>query len=61
MLAMTLLLSGCAKPLFPETAQRSPYERYLSLRGLDRPPTEVDAFGRHRPALRQRLQPLHQP
>lgn len=61
MLVTMVLLTGCAKPLFPATAQRSPYERYLALRGLDRPPTETDAFGRQKPALRQRLRPLHQP
>ena len=51
-------LGGCQKPLYPQNSPRSPYERYLTLRGDYRPPVETDAYGIERPALRQRLQPL---
>ncbi len=54
-------LTGCRKPLFPEDAQRSPYERYQALRGRAAPTSEPNAFGREQPALRQRLRPLEQP
>jgi hypothetical protein len=53
-----VLLGGCQKGLFPEGTPRSPYERYLTLRGDYRPPVEHDAYGVERPALRQRLRPL---
>ena len=52
---------GCQKSLFDETQARSPYERYLALRGLDRPQEEMNAYGRAQPALRQRMRPLEQP
>lgn len=52
---------GCARPLFPEDAARSPYERYLALRGQAPPKTVYDAYGREQPALRQRLAPLDRP
>ena len=53
--------AGCQDPLFPEDAPRSPYQRYEGLRGQSRPETELDAYGRERPALRERLRPLDQP
>ncbi len=55
--AMTLA-SGCAKPLFPQGTPRSPYERYMALRGQHAPAKEINAFGRTQPALRERLRPL---
>lgn len=58
---LTLAVVGCQKPLFDEDVARSPYERYLALRGLDRPVYEMNAYGRQQPALRQRLRPLEQP
>lgn len=54
-----LILSGCEKPVFPPSAQRTPYERYQVLRGEYRPPTETNAFGGEQPALRDRLTPLY--
>lgn len=63
-LAVVLILAaGCREPLFPGDAQRSPYERYQTLRG-----EEVDdqqAGGRpirrtDEQVLRQRLRPLDQ-
>jgi hypothetical protein len=55
------LLTGCQPGLFPRDAARSPYERYLALRGDAPPQTTVDAFGREQPALRERLRPMAQP
>lgn len=52
---------GCNKPLFPEGAPRTPYDRYLTLRGQARPKTELDVNGREKPALRARLAPLQTP
>ena len=51
---------GCERPLFPDNTVRSPYERYMVLRGEDRPAKEVNAFGGEEPALRARLRPLGQ-
>ena len=56
-----LALSGCAKPLFPENAYRTPYDRYMALRGERRRMTEPTTFGREVPAIRERLKPLGQP
>lgn len=52
------VLGGCEAGLFPAGTARSPYERYMTLRGDYRPPVETDAYGIERPALRQRLAPL---
>lgn len=54
-------LGGCEKALFPENAPRSPYERFQTLRGQQRPAMETNAFGVEQPALRSRLRPLGQP
>ena len=52
-------LTGCeASPLAAETQIRTPYDRYRTLRGTERPRTTVDSFGRERPALRARLTPV---
>ncbi len=56
--AIGLLLGGCQKPVFPEDQPRSQYERYNSLRGRDTATTQLDAFGRERPNLRERMRPL---
>ena len=52
---------GCEKPLFPEAAPRSPYERYMLLRGQDRPTKTENAFGFEVPDIRNRLKPLGSP
>lgn len=52
---------GCGRPLFPEDAARSPYERYMALRGDAAPQSEKNSYGREQPALRQRLRPMDQP
>ncbi|NBC10848.1 MAG: hypothetical protein GVY24_03820 [Planctomycetes bacterium] len=57
----TLAAGGCADPLFPENMPRSPYDRYLALRGQSRPEVELDVNGREKPALRRRLAPLDTP
>jgi hypothetical protein len=60
MLAATaaLWLTGCEKPLFPENQPRSPYDRYMVLRGNERSQSETNAYGGTQPALRDRLRPL---
>lgn len=55
-----LAVVGCAKPLFPENAYRTPYDRYMALRGEQRQLTETTAYGREVPAVRERLKPLGQ-
>ncbi|MCC6580323.1 MAG: hypothetical protein IT440_07755 [Phycisphaeraceae bacterium] len=52
---------GCEKALFPKDAPRSPYERYQTLRGQDRPMTETNVWGGEQPSLRNRLKPLDEP
>lgn len=61
-LATVALLTGCQDPLFPKDQPRTPYERYQTLRGGDRPMTDEMASGSRagRPALRDRLRPLDQ-
>lgn len=51
---------GCQAPLFPENIEepRTPYSRYETLRGKDRPRNEMNVYGREQPALRKRLSPL---
>ncbi|MEM0915659.1 MAG: hypothetical protein AAGK09_13740 [Planctomycetota bacterium] len=51
-------ISGCFDPLFPDDAQRHPYERYSSLRGNEVIVEDEDAFGRPQANLRERLAPL---
>ncbi|MFA9478307.1 hypothetical protein ACERK3_08360 [Phycisphaerales bacterium AB-hyl4] len=58
-----ILLTGCQDPLFPTDAPRTPYDRYRTLRGEERPMTDEMARGTPRsgrPALRERLRPLDQ-
>ncbi|MEO0964819.1 MAG: hypothetical protein AAFY08_06835 [Planctomycetota bacterium] len=52
------VFSGCFDPLFPENAQRHPYERYSSLRGNEAQVESEDTFGRPQANLRERLAPL---
>lgn len=48
---------GCAKPLFPENAPRTQFEKFDSMRSGAAPAEEPDIFGRPQPALRARLTP----
>jgi len=41
-LALAAALAGCNNPLFPPDAARTPYDRYLALRGQERPMAELD-------------------
>lgn len=49
--------AGCAKPLFPENAPRTQFEKFDSMRSGAAPAEEPDIFGRPQPALRSRLTP----
>ncbi len=49
--------TGCAKPLFPENAPRTQFEKFDSMRSGAAPAEEPDIFGRPQPALRARLTP----
>jgi len=60
-MALAAGLAGCSNPLFPSDTPRTPYDRYLVLRGEERPMTELDVNGRERPNLRVRLAPLDTP
>ena len=48
---------SCAKPLFPENAPRTQFEKFDSMRSGAAPAEEPDIFGRPQPALRARLTP----
>lgn len=50
-------LAGCNKPLFPESAPRTQFEKFDSMRSGSAPAEEPDIFGRPQPALRARLTP----
>jgi hypothetical protein len=56
-LATPCVMSGCAKPLFPENAPRTQFEKFDSMRSGAAPAEEPDIFGRPQPALRARLTP----
>ena len=61
LLGLAVVGPGCEKPLFPEAAPRSPYERYMVLRGQERPTKTENAFGFEIPDIRNRLKPLGSP
>lgn len=52
--------SGCAKPLFPENAPRTQFEKFDAMRSGAAPKEEPDVFGTPQPALRARLAPKTQ-
>jgi hypothetical protein len=52
-----LCLSGCQKPLLAPTDERSPYDRYDTVRAQAAPQYITDEYGRRRPNLRERLLP----
>lgn len=51
------LTGGCRQPLFTERDERSPFDRYDSVRNQRAPAYVMDEFGRRRPNLRERLLP----
>ncbi len=50
-----LLLAGCQRSLFPESAPRTQFETYDRMRQRYVPTEEPDVFGNPQPALRARL------
>ena len=55
------VLTGCGNTPIREDLPRTPFGRYQALRGGEPPMEEEDTFGRTRPALRARLQPMDRP
>ncbi len=53
--ACSATLSACQKPLFPEDAPRTQYQRFDELRGRGVPTDRSDSRGGSDPALRERL------
>ena len=51
------VLVGCNKPLFPESAPRTQFEKFDTMRSGAAPKDEPDVFGTPQPALRARLAP----
>jgi hypothetical protein len=60
-LLASFALSGCETPLFPENLPRSPYERYMVLRGQDPDARSQNSHGIEQNNLRDRLKPLGSP
>lgn len=54
---VSLTATGCTKPLFPESAPRTQFEKFDSMRTGAAPKDEPDVFGTPQPALRARLAP----
>lgn len=54
------MVAGCQKPLFPENAPRTQFERFDTMRSGAAPTEEPDVFGTPQPALRARLTPKTQ-
>ena len=52
-----LFVAGCTKPLFPESAPRTQFEKFDAMRTGAAPKDEPDVFGTPQPALRARLTP----
>lgn len=50
-------VAGCQKPLFPESAPRTQFEKFDTMRSGAAPKEEPDVFGTPQPALRARLTP----
>lgn len=56
-LSSAAALVGCQKPLFPESAPRTQFEKFDTMRSGAAPKEEPDVFGTPQPALRARLTP----
>jgi hypothetical protein len=52
---LLLVLGGCQRALFPESAPRTQFETYDLMRQRYVPAEETDVFGNPQPALRARL------
>ena len=59
-LAALVAAMGCQKPLFPENAPRTQFEKFDTMRSGAAPTEEPDVFGATQPALRARLTPKTQ-
>ena len=58
-LVLISMSSGCGISPFGERQRpRTPYARYQTLHGDERPRFYTDSFGREQPNLRARLQPM---
>lgn len=53
--AGVLAIGGCQKALFSPDEERSPYDRYDSIRGQRAPTYNEDEYGRRKPNVRGRL------
>ncbi len=61
LLLAATLMGGCEKALFIEHESRTPYDRYMALRGKQSAMSEANVYGGSVPALRERLKPLGAP
>lgn len=52
-----LLLAGCAKPLFSPEDERTPFDRFDTVRNQFAPQYIEDKFGAKKPNIRARLSP----
>jgi hypothetical protein len=57
LMACSFIFAGCTKPLFPESAPRTQFEKFDAMRTGAAPKDEPDVFGTPQPALRARLAP----
>lgn len=55
--ASCLIFTGCGKPLFSPTDERSPFDRFDAVRNQHAPQYVEDEYGRQTPNLRARLAP----
>lgn len=55
--AGVVLTAGCEKPLLSPDEDRSPFDRYDTVRNQHADQYIMDEFGRRRPNLRERLMP----
>lgn len=56
-LCVAAALGGCEKPLLSPTEERSPFDRYDTVRNQYDEQTVMDPFGRGHPNIRGRLEP----
>lgn len=56
-LAACVLMAGCSKPLFSPEDERSPFDRFDTVRNQFAPQYIEDEFGAKKPNIRARLTP----